>query len=135
MIGNVIRKGTQGVADFLELESAGGVLLVAVGALALIRGNSPLRHAYVDLLKTPLQASFAITKPLLPWIDDGLMAILLLLTGRKLIEAELPAPEQIVLPVCRLDRSRWFRISHATQARRERAPQLTNRSLDGRRAS
>jgi NhaA family Na+:H+ antiporter len=106
VIGNVIRKGTDGIADFLKLESAGGLLLVAAAALALICSNSPLRHAYDDLLKIPVQisfGSFAVAKPLLLWINDGLMAIFFLLVGlevkREVIEGELSTPAQIVLPV------------------------------------
>ena len=106
MIGNVIRKGTDGIADFLKLESAGGLLLVAAAALALICSNSPLRHAYDDLLKIPVEmrfGSFALAKPLLLWINDGLMAIFFLLVGlevkREVIEGELSTPAQIVLPV------------------------------------
>jgi Na+:H+ antiporter, NhaA family len=106
VIGNVIRKGTDGIADFLKLESAGGLLLVAAAALALICSNSPLRQAYDDLLKIPVEmrfGSFAIAKPLLLWINDGLMAIFFLLVGlevkREVIEGELSTPAQIVLPV------------------------------------
>ena len=106
MISNVIRKGTDGIADFLKLESAGGLLLVAAAALALICSNSPLRHAYDDLLKIPVEmrfGSFALAKPLLLWINDGLMAIFFLLVGlevkREVLEGELSTPAQIVLPV------------------------------------
>jgi NhaA family Na+:H+ antiporter len=106
VIGNVIRKGTDGIADFLKLESAAGLLLVAAAALALICSNSPLRHAYDDLLKIPVEmrfGSFAVAKPLLLWINDGLMAIFFLLVGlevkREVIEGELSTPAQIVLPV------------------------------------
>ena len=106
MIGNVIRKGTDGIADFLRLESAGGLLLVAAAALALICSNSPLRHAYDDLLKIPVEVrfgSFAVAKPLLLWVNDGFMAIFFLLVGlevkREVIEGELSTPAQVVLPV------------------------------------
>lgn len=106
VISNLIRKGTDGIADFLKLESAGGLLLVAAAALALICSNSPLRHAYDDLLKIPVEmrfGSFALAKPLLLWINDGLMAIFFLLVGlevkREVIEGELSTPAQIVLPV------------------------------------
>jgi NhaA family Na+:H+ antiporter len=106
VIGNVIRKGTDGIADFLKLESAGGLLLVAAAALALICSNSPLQQAYDDLLKIHVEmrfGSFALAKPLLLWINDGLMAIFFLLVGlevkREVIEGELSTPAQIVLPV------------------------------------
>jgi len=106
VIGNVIRKGTDGISDFLKLESAGGLLLVAAAVLALICSNSPLRNGYDALLKIPVEvrfASFDIAKPLLLWINDGLMAIFFLLVGlevkREVIEGELSTPKQIVLPV------------------------------------
>jgi NhaA family Na+:H+ antiporter len=104
--GNVIRKGTDGVADFVELESAGGLLLAAAAAHAPICKNSPLRHTYDDLLQTPLQTScgsFAAAKLPLLWINNGLMAIFLLLVGlevkQEMIEGEFPTPSRIVLPV------------------------------------
>ncbi|MFL9858000.1 Na+/H+ antiporter NhaA [Paraburkholderia madseniana] len=106
MTGNAIRKATDGIADFLRLESAGGLLLVAAAALALICSNSPLRHAYDDLLKIPVEVrigSFAVAKQLLLWVNDGLMAIFFLLVGlevkREVIEGELSTPAQVVLPV------------------------------------
>ncbi len=106
VIGNAIRKATDGIADFLRLESAGGLLLVAAAGLALICSNSPLRHAYDDLLKIPVEVrfgSFAVAKPLLLWINDGFMAIFFLLVGlevkREVIEGELATHAQVVLPV------------------------------------
>jgi NhaA family Na+:H+ antiporter len=104
--GNAIRKATDGIAEFLRLESAGGLLLVAAATLALICSNSPLRQAYDDLLKIPVEVrfgSFAIAKPLLLWINDGFMAVFFLLVGlevkREVIEGELSTPAQVVLPV------------------------------------
>ncbi|CAB3802678.1 Na+/H+ antiporter NhaA [Pararobbsia alpina] len=106
LIGNVGRKATDGISDFLKLESAGGLLLVVAAAFALICSNSPLRHAYDDLLKIPVEmriGSFAVAKPLLLWINDGLMAIFFLLVGlevkREVVEGELSTPAQVVLPV------------------------------------
>jgi NhaA family Na+:H+ antiporter len=106
VIDKTIRKATDGIFDFLKLESAGGLLLVAAAALALICSNSPLRQAYNDLLNIPAEVrfgSFAVAKPLLLWINDGLMAIFFLLVGlevkREVIEGELSTPAQVVLPV------------------------------------
>ncbi|MBK3785679.1 Na+/H+ antiporter NhaA [Paraburkholderia aspalathi] len=101
-----MRKSTDGISDFLKLESAGGLLLMAAAVLALIFSNSPLRHAYEDLLKIPVEVRFGsliVAKPLLLWINDGLMAIFFLLVGlevkREVLEGELSTPAQIVLPV------------------------------------
>jgi NhaA family Na+:H+ antiporter len=106
VIGNAIRKATDGISDFLKLESAGGLLLGAAAIFALICSNSPLRHAYDDLLKIPVElrfGSFTVAKPLLLWINDGLMAIFFLLVGlevkREVVEGELSTPAQVVLPV------------------------------------
>ncbi|CDY78025.1 Na+/H+ antiporter NhaA type [Caballeronia glathei] len=103
---NAIRKATSGISDFLKLESAGGLLLMAAAILALICSNAPLRYAYDDMLKMPVElrfGSFEIAKPLLLWINDGLMAIFFLLVGlevkREVMEGELSTPAQVVLPV------------------------------------
>lgn len=105
-MGYAIRKATGGILEFLKLESAGGLLLMAAAILALICSNSPLRNTYEDLLKIPVEirfGSFAIAKPLLLWINDGLMAVFFLLVGlevkREVIEGELSTPAQVVLPV------------------------------------
>ncbi|WP_244146105.1 Na+/H+ antiporter NhaA [Paraburkholderia caledonica] len=106
VIDNALRKTADGISTFLKLESAGGLLLMAAAVLALICSNSPLRHAYDDLLRIPVEVRFGsliIAKPLLLWINDGLMAIFFLLIGlevkREVIEGELSTPAQIVLPV------------------------------------
>ena len=106
VIDNALRKTTDGISTFLKMESAGGLLLMAAAVIALIFSNSPLRHAYDDLLQIPVEVrfgSFAVAKPLLLWINDGLMAIFFLLVGlevkREVIEGELSTPAQVVLPV------------------------------------
>lgn len=103
MIEHAIRKAGDGISDFLELESAAGLLLITATVLALICSNSPLRHLYDEVLKIPVEVRFglfAIAKPLLLWINDGLMAIFFLLVGlevkREVIEGELSKPAQVV---------------------------------------
>jgi NhaA family Na+:H+ antiporter len=87
------------------LEAASGLLLIAAAALALIINNSPLSWLYNGLLDTPVVAQIGalkIAKPLLLWINDGLMALFFLLIGlevkREVLDGQLSRPSQIVLP-------------------------------------
>jgi len=93
------------LARFLKLESAGGILLMIAAALALICANTALQTYYVLLLDTPVEirvGALHIAKPLLLWINDGLMAVFFFLVGlelkRELIEGELADKRNIILP-------------------------------------
>jgi NhaA family Na+:H+ antiporter len=73
--------------DFLRLETTGGMLLVATAMIALGVANSPLDYYYDLLIDVPVEVrvgAFSIAKPLLLWINDGLMAIFFLLVGLEL---------------------------------------------------
>ena len=90
---------------FLRLDSAAGIILVAAAGLALLANNSPLALWYDALLDTPASVrvgTLGIDKPLLLWINDGLMAVFFLLVGleikREMLEGELSRPGQIMLP-------------------------------------
>ncbi|WND02535.1 Na+/H+ antiporter NhaA [Temperatibacter marinus] len=93
------------IQKFLNSESAGGMLLMVSAAIALIIANSPLSGYYGLLLDTPIAVqigTFEINKPLLLWVNDGLMAVFFFLVGlelkRELIEGELSQPSKIMLP-------------------------------------
>ena len=47
----------QSMLDFLELESAGGILLVIAAVIAMILANSPLENVYLRVLGTPMTVS------------------------------------------------------------------------------
>ena len=92
--------------EFLRLESAGGILLVAAALVAIILANSPLRSLYDSVLDVPVTVAvgkLVLDKPLLLWINDGLMAVFFFLVGleikREILEGELSNRDQIVLPV------------------------------------
>lgn len=93
------------IKEFLRLESAGGILLVIAMMIAMVVVNTDLWPLYESLLGIPLEiriGEFEIAKPLLLWINDGLMAIFFFLIGlevkREVLEGELSDPAQIMLP-------------------------------------
>jgi len=97
-IGSAIR-------DFMRLESAGGILLLISAMLAMLVANSPLSQLYEALLGTTVAVqvgALAINKPLLLWVNDGLMAIFFFLVGleikREIMEGELSSFSQVILP-------------------------------------
>jgi NhaA family Na+:H+ antiporter len=82
-----------------------GILLCLSALLAMIVANSPLHDDYVDILNQNFiiqVGGFIIDKPILLWINDGLMAIFFLLIGleikRELVEGHLSSKEMAILP-------------------------------------
>ena len=90
---------------FFQLEAASGLLLIAAAVMALIINNSPLSYLYNGLLDVPVAVQVGalnIAKPLLLWINDGLMALFFLLIGlevkREVVDGHLSKPAQVILP-------------------------------------
>ncbi len=93
------------LTTFFKMESAGGLLLIAATIIALVCANTPLSTLYDLFLDTPVEiriGAFYIAKPLLLWINDGLMAVFFFLVGlelkKELLEGELRDPKNIILP-------------------------------------
>lgn len=94
------------VRRFLKKESTSGIILMIVTVLALLHSNSFLSEYYNAFLKTQITFSvenlFEISKPLILWVNDGLMAIFFLLIGleikRELILGHLSSFSKIALP-------------------------------------
>lgn len=93
------------IEEFIKKESSSGIVLIGVTLLALFFQNSFLTDFYTHFLHTPVQisfGSFGIAKPLLLWVNDGLMAIFFFLIGleikREVLEGELSSLRQIALP-------------------------------------
>ena len=92
---------------FIASESVGGIILIVAAALALAIANSPLLPDYQKLLSTPVAFSagslVAIDKPLLLWINDGLMALFFFLIGlevkREIVTGQLRSWKQASLPI------------------------------------
>ena len=93
------------IREFLKLESASGILLVAAGAVAMLAANTALSGWYESLLQVPFKiqlGEFKLDKPILLWINDLLMAIFFLLVGleikREVVMGELSERDKIALP-------------------------------------
>ncbi|QCZ94734.1 Na+/H+ antiporter NhaA [Salinimonas iocasae] len=93
------------VTNFYRSESSAGIVLMAATALALFVANSPLEYWYNQLIEVPVviaAGDWGIEKPLLLWINDGLMAVFFFHVGlelkREVCEGELSNPKEIVLP-------------------------------------
>jgi NhaA family Na+:H+ antiporter len=93
-------------ATLFHHDAAGGVVLFLAASLALLLDNSRLAWISETLLQTRLSMSlgeFGLDKPLLLWINDGLMAIFFFLVGleikRELLVGELATRDRAILPV------------------------------------
>jgi NhaA family Na+:H+ antiporter len=94
------------IRTFLKLESASGILLIVAAGLAMVCANTGMKHLYESLLQIPVGVQFGslqIHKPLLLWINDGLMALFFFLVGmelkREIMEGELSDTVNMGLPV------------------------------------
>jgi len=91
---------------FFQLEAASGIALIACAATALVWANSPAASLYAALWETPFgfrTGGYELTKPLLLWINDGLMAVFFFLVGleikREFLGGELSSPRTAALPL------------------------------------
>lgn len=94
-----------GALSFLQHEAAGGIVLFVASVLALLTANSMLAPLYAAFLDTPVViqvGALKLAKPLLLWINDGLMAVFFFLVAleikRELIAGELSSLDRAALP-------------------------------------
>lgn len=91
--------------QFFKHEAAVGVLLIIATIAAMLMANSPLHGLYSHFLDIPVVVSFGefvIAKPLLLWINDGLMAVFFFMVGleikREMLEGSLRERSKVMLP-------------------------------------
>ena len=93
------------IEGFIKKESTAGVLLIIVTVIALLLENSSFSIAYNSFLHTHVEVRFGslqIAKPLLLWVNDGMMAVFFFLIGlevkREVLEGQLSSLKQVALP-------------------------------------
>lgn len=91
---------------FFRLEAASSILLLAASALAVLWANSPFAEGYSHLWHTEISlfvGEWEITRSLVHWVNDGLMAIFFFTVGleikREVMVGDLSTPKMAMLPV------------------------------------
>ncbi len=105
-VRTLFEQAQSSLQDFLNLSASGGIVLMAAAVLAMLVANSPFAPAYNDFLALPVVVTVGgagVAKPMLLWINDGLMAIFFLLIGlelkREMREGHLASLRQASLPI------------------------------------
>lgn len=106
IVRNLPSRAVHGLQEFFRLEAAGGILLIAAAVLAMVCANSPLASLYDGFREMPVQlrvGELNLAKPLLLWINDGLMAIFFLLVAleikREVLSGQLSSRAQLIQPL------------------------------------
>ena len=91
---------------FVNLQSSSGILLLATTIIALVWANSSIGDSYHGFWHYEIgfiSDNFVLKKPLLLWVNDGLMAIFFFLIGleikREFIIGELNSTKKIMFPL------------------------------------
>ena len=91
---------------FIKIEGLGGILLFAATIIAMIWANSPYGDLYQAVWNYKIGPEFksvSLVKPLILWINDGLMAIFFFLIGleikRELLIGELNSLRKATFPL------------------------------------
>ena len=102
----ILARAARSLRDFLKQESAGGIVLMAAAAIAVLWANSPASDTYFAMLDTTVTAKVGgtgVEKSALLWINDGLMALFFLLVGlevkREVLVGQLSSWQQSSLPI------------------------------------
>lgn len=101
-----LKKSIHSIQEFFKTESSSGIILMISTLIALVIANSPFSAIYFELFQEKIAVNLIVTeinKPLILWINDGLMAIFFLLIGleikRELLYGELSDFKAAVAPV------------------------------------
>ncbi len=103
-----VRKGVlpRRIRDFMETESASGLVMIIFAVLAVLAANSPFSAFYKSFVDAPVTFGFQesmVTHALKDWVKDILMVFFFLIIGlelkREMCEGFLSKHDQIILPL------------------------------------
>jgi NhaA family Na+:H+ antiporter len=106
LLSKISARPASALRAFLDSEAAGGLILIAVGIVAIICANSPWADNYFHLIHA--QTGPVLVPTIGPmtthlWINDGLMAIFFLLVGleikREFVDGHLASWASRRLPI------------------------------------
>ncbi len=102
----LLARAAQPLVRFLNIEAAGGVLLVVAAVAALVWANSPWRSSYESLWATQIRVevgSYVFEEDFVHLINDFLMALFFFVVGmeikREVVAGELQDRRAVALPV------------------------------------
>ncbi|MCB0421914.1 MAG: Na+/H+ antiporter NhaA [Bdellovibrionales bacterium] len=94
------------VNRFMQIESAGGIVLIIASVIAMIWANSGYSEVYEHFIHTPMRlviGHFTLEGSFHYWVNDGLMVIFFYVVGmeikRELVIGELSSPKKAALPL------------------------------------
>ncbi|HKJ07101.1 MAG TPA: Na+/H+ antiporter NhaA, partial [Flavobacteriaceae bacterium] len=94
--------------NFINLETSSSIILLLVSIIAIVWANSPFGDVYQRIWNHQFALGFAdtkfyLSKPLILWINDGLMAIFFFVIGleikREVLVGELTTLRKASLPL------------------------------------
>jgi len=93
-------------ARFMRIQSSSGLVLLACAVVSLILANSPWSAGFFEFWQTRVgfeAGGYALKKPLLLWINDGLMTLFFFVVGleikHEIVAGELSSLRKAALPV------------------------------------
>lgn len=105
---NSVRKGflPKRISEFMETESASGLVMIGFAILAILSANSPFSGLYEDFIHTKITFGLGdsiASESLSHWVKDILMVFFFLIIGlelkREMCEGFLSKRDQILLPL------------------------------------
>ena len=103
-----MKRVSNSIKRFIKLETSSSILLFAFSILALVWANSSYDYIYNEILQRKfaigfVETNFYIAKPLILWINDGLMSVFFFVIGlevkREILVGELKTIRKASFPI------------------------------------